>query len=392
MFGESGDHTHVVEIDFTSCYEFIDHADLRRELSLRSFDYDAISKLMETVLSVGHHGRGLPQMLEASDRLADTYLSIVDRQLTRHGYPIHRYADDIRVLASNWESANEIIESTASVGRSLGLVLSSEKTSIRLKETIAESNKSRTASIIAALDLSTTDSTDFDFGPYSEPLQPSGDDTSAQLTESMKRILSDWQAKFSESRKSQGAYQRKTDIDFLISAAVILLSGNEEELESQLVADLAFDSPLRSEIICRYFMLRNQKGLTVSDALFARATEASERSPWSKLWLLHTACDLGVSRPDIVTWTRKQLNDSHEIVRAEALWTLTLLDELSLDDVSRLYRSATRVSAPALAAATAYWDHKTGSKESKRLSEALDGDSLLNRKASQWARSLTQKS
>jgi hypothetical protein len=380
----------VVDIDFTSCYEFIDHADLRRELSLRSFDYDAISKLMEKVVSVGHHGRGLPQMLEASDRLADTYLSIVDRQLTRRGYPIHRYADDIRVLASNWESANEIIETTASVGRSLGLVLSSDKTSIRLKETIADSNRARTESIIAALDATTVDSTDFDFGPYSDP--PSGRNKSAQLTESMKRILLDWRDRFSESRRNPAGHQPKTNVDLLIGPAVMLLSDNEKELEPQLVADLAFDSPLRTEVICRYFILRKQNGITVSDSLFARATEASERSPWSKLWLLHTAGELGVSDPDIITWARKQLNDSHEIVRAEALWTLALLDNLSLDEISVLYRSATPVSAPALAAATAYWDNKRESQESRRISGALDGDSLLNRKASQWARSLTQKS
>ena len=52
-------------------------------------------------------------MLNGSDRLADTYPSILDRQLHRQRYPSSRYVDDIRIIAKSWEEANTMIEEVA---------------------------------------------------------------------------------------------------------------------------------------------------------------------------------------------------------------------------------------------------------------------------------------
>ena len=68
-FGRQGDHEYVVELDFAACYELIDHGELQRELLLRSFDSTTVTALGHLLQGLGRHGRGLPQMLEASDRL-----------------------------------------------------------------------------------------------------------------------------------------------------------------------------------------------------------------------------------------------------------------------------------------------------------------------------------
>ena len=137
-FALNGTHEYVVELDIASCYEYIDHDLLKNELILRSMNLNVCTALAGYLNELMTQRRGIPQMLTASDRLADAYLSVLDRKLARDGYLTFRYVDDVRIIAKNWETANTAIEQAAEYARELGLILSSKKTSIYRQSTLID--------------------------------------------------------------------------------------------------------------------------------------------------------------------------------------------------------------------------------------------------------------
>ena len=132
-FGEPGQpdsQEYYVEFDIASCYEYLDHAFLRRELLLSTTDVSSVDVLIDLLGEIMGRSRGLPQMMDSSDTLADTYLEGISRHLARLGYSISRYADDFKILAKDWGTANTIIEEAAEISRTYGLILSTEKTAV----------------------------------------------------------------------------------------------------------------------------------------------------------------------------------------------------------------------------------------------------------------------
>jgi RNA-directed DNA polymerase len=136
-FGLEGAHDHVVDIDIASCYEYIDHESLWDELNLRSMNLDAVGGIISLLGELYERPRGLPQMLDISDRLGDAYLSRLERSLQRDGLEVHRFADDLRVIAGDWESANIYLERAAEYARRDGLILSTKKSTIYKRTTLA---------------------------------------------------------------------------------------------------------------------------------------------------------------------------------------------------------------------------------------------------------------
>ena len=140
-FGFERGEGYAVDVDVASYYEYIDHNRLTDELILRTMDVPICHAIQCYLGELQGTPRGLPQMQHASDRLADTYLSILDRQLSRSGYAASRFVDDIRILANDWEHANGIIEQAAEGARDLGLILATEKTSIARLSRLIEQQK-----------------------------------------------------------------------------------------------------------------------------------------------------------------------------------------------------------------------------------------------------------
>ena len=137
-FGVEGSHEYIVELDIASFYEFIDHKILKNELLLQFIDVGVSDALEAYLQELMKNSRGIPQMLTASDRLADAYLGILDRKLAQAGFATCRYVDDIRILADSWDSANAAVEIATEHARELGLIVSVKKSGIVKKGTLAE--------------------------------------------------------------------------------------------------------------------------------------------------------------------------------------------------------------------------------------------------------------
>lgn len=392
-FGQEGDHRHVVELDFASCYELVDHADLHQELLLRSFDQPVVDALAALLRGVGRHGRGLPQMLADSDLLADAYLSIIDRRLQRSGYQLHRFADDIRVLADDWDQANQIIEIAADHGRSLGLILSSEKTRVLRKDVVGQADEESASLLHTRLDQARVDLTEwveiedpYDTEAVTE-LEPS---ESEALRTAYESLVQDWHAEFRTSRDDPAAPVTRGMVNHL-NKALVELGEHDTPVAVDVLVDLVFQDPARLEYVCQYLLARQERG-GEDDLVAARLAELTamgRQSPWAKLWLLHVADRVDEVPDEVATWVRHQLTDPHETVRAEAAWTLARRGLLATEDLERCYPDATELTAPALAAAAAKQDQVAPANGSEVLQrsmvEAVRTDGPLNREAYAWA-------
>lgn len=382
-FGRVGTHEYVVELDFASCYELLNHEDLREELLLRSLDFAAVGALMDLLAGVGHRGRGLPQMLAPSDRLADTYLSVIDREMARTGYRANRFADDVRVLAGDWESANAVIEHVAEVGRGLGLILSSEKTKIWLTETLRQQEDRREAALVESFSDAADELTELVFDPYGDVVDILAPDRDSVLVTASKRVLEAWAEAFGDD--SESAQRLRVTLKPHVSFALSVLGRQSVTLNGDLLDDLIFDDETRLQSVCRYVVDLHRTGST-KDArqLLSRLTMRQRQSPWGKLWVLSAAESFGYGPRSISKetriWLSRQLQDGHEVVRAQAAWLLACRGALTDAELERSYRKATEVSAHALAAAAAKQSNlPTG------LVAAIRDENRLNLEAYRWA-------
>ncbi len=124
---ESRQYPWIIDIDIVACYEYINHNILADELLLQSLNEDAVSGLRRLLGELFPRGYGIPQSLKPSHQLADAYLDRITRGLLRHGYALHRYADDFRILARSLSDAQNALETAAEEARRVGLALSSKK-------------------------------------------------------------------------------------------------------------------------------------------------------------------------------------------------------------------------------------------------------------------------
>ena len=122
--------SHVVVADIAAFYEYIVPGLLADELMLRTDDAVLVDALNGVLLELSTLGRGIPQMLLPSDRLSDVYLAPVDRALARALWSFKRTADDYKILATDWDSANKALDLLEREVRAIGLILSASKTRV----------------------------------------------------------------------------------------------------------------------------------------------------------------------------------------------------------------------------------------------------------------------
>jgi retron-type reverse transcriptase len=124
----------LVEADVASYYDTIDHEMLCA--ALRDFwlsTVDVIELLGECLRAWtphdngAHFSRGLPQGYEASDYLASLFLFDVDKTMIQRGHYL-RYADDIRILAPDRDSARRLLLELDMALKRHALILQPNKT------------------------------------------------------------------------------------------------------------------------------------------------------------------------------------------------------------------------------------------------------------------------
>lgn len=368
---------YVVTLDIASMYEYVDHAILRRELLVQTMDVPTVNATIELLGEAFASPRGLPQMMSSSDVLADVYLAILERALQRYGYQVARYADDFRVLAGDWATANQIIERAAEVARSIGLILSSEKTSIHKVTKFADEDAILQRVLGKYFAAAQSDLTTFDelMNWYGEPMvdEEAPDDQTA-MNEAFRRVLKDW----TKRHKKSGIPSQ------LAAKALRSLRTAPERVADKTLTQLVFRDPLKLSGVILYLRERFAEEHENLRTL-RRLTEMERQSPWAKLWLLTYSSDLSPDDANkharrVRRWVSEQLDDEHEVVRAEAAWTLSSWGGLGAQRLAKLFGTATSITRTGLAAA---WG-QTGASIDDDLSKAILGTSPVCRQAFEW--------
>lgn len=223
-------------------------------------------------------------MLDESDVLADTYLQAIERTLERNGHPVLRYADDFKILAPDWATANSIIEDTAEVARKFGLVLSSQKTNIVRSSTLQERESELEAFLEQYFQRAKDDLVGFDYvrdfyGEWEEVVVAPEEEDARE--EAYRKLLSDLSELPADSSTHHSQF---------VGQAVRGLQGADERLTGALITDLVFRQPVRLDAIARYMLARSEpsENWTTLRSLI----EMERQSPWAKLWLLRIAGSL----------------------------------------------------------------------------------------------------
>lgn len=383
-FGIEGSHEYVVELDVASFYEFIDHKKLKNELLLHSMNVDASLAVEAYLQELMRDTRGIPQMLSPSDRLADTYLGALDRRLAQDGYVMCRYVDDIRILASNWDDANTAIELASEYARDLGLILSLKKTGILRRATLVERQSSENKFYKDHFDRTQAAMTKIRLvGSYDNvravKIKPEEKEAARAAA---WRIITDWWTNV----KGRGPQvENPGPIQRFITRGLYVLREHPDQLDPQLLADIVFFDGRKIEQVAGYLVARTQvfpEGVRDLRPLYLLAA-MGRQSPWFKLWLLYAIEQMAPSsftgQGALGEWILDQIYDRHETVRAQAAWLCATRGFLKADEMTYLYRKASLITQPALAAAAV----RQGNLPNSIVSAVL-ADSALNREAGKW--------
>ena len=386
-FGISESSPYVIDIDFASCYEYIDHELLRSELLLRTARPLEVNLLIGQLRSVSELHRGLPQMLRASDILADAYLSKIDRHIERAGHQIHRFADDIRVSADDWDIANGVIENTAEYARTLGLILAGGKTRIWKLATLVAASEAQQTYFQDYFNQARSELTQSiyrftnDYDIVETEIPPERIDA---IAHACWGLLKDWQEITSQS---DGPTQAPQEMTAFLGTAIRALQKYETRISARALSDIVFHNPLRLEDACRYLIARANSEEFEHElhwVTLRKLVQMGRQSPWAKLWLIYTIDHLpqssGEAANEVLTWLGDQVQDRHEVVRCQASWALAGAERLDDKMLSRLYTRSTELTRAGLAAAMG-----RGTKISTGVSKSIRDDSPLNKAAFEWA-------
>lgn len=373
------DEKYLVTLDIASCYEYVDHSILRGELISRTTDVLHAGLVAELLGELYPTGRGLPQLLSASDRLADAYLDVMERRLVRIESRLTRYADDFKAVADDWGRANELIEEGAEAARQLGLVLSTEKTRITKFSTMA-ARESAVKTFFAKYFEAAGQEVTLDAlfaGPYVVDHESIAD---LATRNALEQVLREWV----ESRGEDLPYHAQ-----LIPVALQTLADADDRLDDSWLTAIVFLQPYRLESVVRY--LAQRYGRDPLDATWdslSALVRMPRQTPWAKLWLLsgiESAPWLdGPGSEKCSDWVVNQLKDRHEVVRAEAGWVAASFGAVGEAELTGLYRDASAMSRHAIAATCgrAQLSPDTG------LVKAATGDTRLASKAFVWGQGI----
>lgn len=369
----------IVDFDIAACYEYVDHGILAEELVIQSLEPDTVAALQDLLLDIFPRGVGIPQAMAPSHLLADTYLEKLERNIVRAGYPVHRYADDFRMIASSWGDAHEAIERAVDIARSSGLVLADGKTHIRSIRQIREEHEKRDGvlqkyRLAAADELRSIDHVKVGYDDWEEI------SSEAEASEidfvALSRVVGDWVAGNPEQRSVHAHFGAR---------ALRVLQAAPERVSDEWLVGIAEREPIRLFNIINY--LANRAEADENWSALSRLTTMPRQSPWARLWMVRLADMLqrGTSQGEsaVENWATELLRDRHETVRAEAAWFLAGRKSVTVGKLGELYIGASDITSVGIAASAGRLDGDSSTK----ATQALRADSALTRSAYDWGTS-----
>lgn len=120
----------IVDADIESFFDSLTHQRLMQVIG-SWLDDESVRSLITLILTTsGSNGLGLSQGSPLSPLLSNLYLHSFDEALLQRSYAVHRYADDFVILCPTREQANEALQTSQRLLRTLQLRLNEQKTHI----------------------------------------------------------------------------------------------------------------------------------------------------------------------------------------------------------------------------------------------------------------------
>lgn len=373
--------SHVVIGDVAACYEYIVPEVLTEELFLRSDKFDLVQHLATLLRSLSTFGRGLPQMLDASDRLADMYLAKVDRALDRQGLNWRRTADDYKIVVSRWEDANPALETLERELRAVGLILSADKTRI-----VKAGGDAVTRSSGEPEDDDQDDSDE-----ENSDMSGGSDDSGTETEMSPQDRLFEWHLEW-QQRRQRGSPKLEP-----LPASVITAIKDPGQLTADVLVDLAFANPPHLEYLLKLLLDFAQKS-DATDQLIVNTVSGllanGRNNAWSVLWLLWGIGQLLEierlrSQVSAEQLAKQALADPRESVRVEAAWYLAKHHSVSAGQVQQLHLGASGLSMTGVAAVATLAAERANSSDKNKMRQLLSGikgGEPMNDLAAAWAK------
>lgn len=334
---------YIVKSDITAFYQYVDHEILANELALVTDDFDLVDFLIELLQEVQGRRFGLPQGLTPSDRLADLYIGLVERNLVRQGIPIWRYSDDFRIACEDYAHALDSIEKLDAAARDVGLVVNEYKTVTPSFMTYVEEvlGIDRDAILVDALEQE-SEGDDVEDGDYTDIGSVTPDD--ALQTISAVKPLKTQGRRGSRNEIRHLAPERLRDLR--LSWTALARAGDIRGIE-HVQRFFSYTRSLTPYLV-RYL-------ISVSDVDPERVTETARQvvgeaslNDWQRGWLVAllgevytTAQTAAAGESELLAWLRALASDGVKpVLQAQAVNALAKGGELEFDMVDNFVRTA----------------------------------------------------
>jgi Reverse transcriptase (RNA-dependent DNA polymerase) len=319
---------YVVQADIAAFYQYVDHNVLLEELQMQTENIEGSRLLVELLADVQGASYGLPQLLDASDRLAEVYMGIIERELRRRGLPLWRYNDDFRFAVNGYAKALQVVEDLSTIAHSVGLIVNDGKTTILKFDTYFQRLFWRPD--LQGEDFADADNIDIGFSEYS-------DEDEVQLLGKANAFL-----ERIDSGEPGGINLKDLAFDEVreLRSALSTFKRNVDDSALPFIQDIARFVPQLTPRLCDYLLALSETDGIIEEWLGVTGWSGGF-NVWQRAWLVYVARRSGfTSDPRCQEWILSQLRHSEgTLLHAESALALAEANEISFEDLDEYLRT-----------------------------------------------------
>ena len=352
---------YVVQADIASCYQYIDHGVLLTELENRTGKIEESRILIELLGEIQGATYGLPQLLDSSDKLAEVYMQVLERDVVRRIGQVWRFNDDFRLAVNGYGNAQQALEDLAAAARPLGLVLNDQKSHITLftnyfwRHFTGESDDPDVEVNPSEIEVWVEDYPDLD----DEELSEAAASALQRLDEGSEDPMDLSQVDAEDVKSLRWAFN--------------YLAKQQSEDGLPYVDRVFAFVPQLTPRLCDYMVAAFKGGHSIGPVWGALSARSHVQNSWQRAWLTYVARTCGLrSNGEPLQWLQEQLRTApHGLLHAELTLTLAEAGSMTFLEVDTALRTQPEALAPWYALAM---NHVEASEEQRA---AVRGSSKL---------------
>ena len=309
---------YVVQADIAAFYQYVDHSVLLDELQMQTGNIDGSRMIVDLLAEVQGARFGLPQLLHASDRLAEMYMAIIHRNLIRRGFSVWRYNDDFRFAVEGYANAQQVVEDLSEVAQSIGLISNDSKTYIQRFGTYLQ--KFFSVADLEDDERTTLENMVIDSGDYEEV------EEAVKLADALSFV----------QRLGQEAENRidlrSVDVDDVrrLRRSVGVLARNRDESALPFLTDTFALVPQLTPRFCEYLIALADGGFDIYPFWQDLISRAAGYNSWQRAWLVYVARSTELTSGAAARiWIESQISrSSGTLLHAEAALALAQVNAI----------------------------------------------------------------